>query len=44
MRFDARYAKSKSFIRDMFIICMTIPALVIQVLDGMPKKDREHDC
>ncbi|WP_373500732.1 sugar transferase [Desulfococcus sp.] len=39
-RFDARYAKRRTFLRDVFIIFMTVPAVFIQILD-MPKKDKK---
>jgi len=41
MRFDARYAKTQSFFKDLGIIFMTIPALFVQVLDGMPKRGKK---
>lgn len=43
MRFDARYAKRRSFLKDVFIIFMTVPALFVQIMDGMPKKDTKND-
>lgn len=41
MRFDARYAKTRSFFSDLSIIFMTIPALFVQVLEGMPRRGQK---
>jgi lipopolysaccharide/colanic/teichoic acid biosynthesis glycosyltransferase len=43
MRFDARYAKKRSLLKDIFIIIMTIPALFKQVLDELLKKDKSNE-